>query len=356
LRSEAIAIDGRYQEQGATATTVAELLEVPARTLRHWRQMSVGGIVPARALGRPQARCPQEQAREVVSFLQGQGPWVGVAVLRGAFPAAPRAELRELLAVFRYLWACQHPRERQELHWLRVGAVWALDFTEVTGRIDGHFRYVLAVRDLASGLQLCWRPVADLSVAPVLAELGLLFTLAGAPLVLKSDNGPAFRAGVVKRLLRRWGVWPLYSPPGRPGYNGAIEASIGSLKRRTQYAAYRAGHGGDWTSGDVDEARQEANGTARPRGPRGMTPAQAWECRQPPTGAEREQFAALVRQQEAASRRQEGIAEEAVLEHYEQAALHRRVLTQVLVERGLLTITRRRIPQRFFGRKVANIT
>jgi hypothetical protein len=42
-------------------------------------------------------------------------------------------------------------------------------------------------------------------------------------------------------------------------------------------------------------------------------------------------------------------------DHYEEAALYRRVLTQVLVERGLLTMTRRRIPQKFFGQKVAII-
>jgi hypothetical protein len=173
--------------------------------------------------------------------------------------------------------------------------------------------------------------------------------------VLKSDNGSAFRAGRQKGLCGRWQVWPLYSPPGQPSYNGAIEASIGSLKTRTQVTAYRYGHGTAWTTSDLDAARDLANSSARPRGPRGPTPTELWEGRRAPTGEERDGFALQVRRGEALLRAESNIAPEAVLEHYEQAALHRRVLTQVLVESGYLSITRRRIPQRFFGQEAANI-
>jgi transposase InsO family protein len=231
-----------------------------------------------------------------------------------------------------------------------------MDFTEVSHPIDGRFPYVFAVRDLASGLQLAWEPVADPTTAAVIPVLRRLFTVAGAPLVLKSDNGSAFRADRLKWFLGDWLAWPLYSPPGRPGYNGAIEASIGSLKIRTKYAAYRAGHEGAWTTADLDAARDLANSSARPRGPRGPTPAEIWEARQASRTSEREAFAAQVGQAEARARQQAGIPLEALLDHYEQAALHRRVLPQVLMEGGYLTIRRRRIPQRFFGRKVANIT
>src|SRR5205807_2895655 len=99
-----------------------------------------------------------------------------------------RAELEDLLGCYRHLWLAEHPRELCELHWHVPGAVWAMDFTEVRQWIDGRYRYVFAVRDLASGLQLAWRPVPDLSVAAVLPELQLLFTIHGPPLVLKSDN------------------------------------------------------------------------------------------------------------------------------------------------------------------------
>src|SRR5207244_5338653 len=138
-----------------------------------------------------------------------------------------------------------------------------------------------------------------------------------------------------------------YSPPATPGYNGAIEASIGSLKTRTKFEAYRSGRAGVWTSADLDAARDLANTSARPRGPRGPTPAEVWETRRPPTQAQRAAFPALVQDQEMIARRQDGIAADAVLTHYEHAALQRRVLTQVLLEGGFLTITRRPIPTRF---------
>jgi transposase InsO family protein len=355
IRAEAALIAGHWHNEGLAALEVANLLDLPPRTLRHWRHELDIGRLQGKALGRPHARCTPEQGQTVIRFLHQHGPWVGVPTLTGAFAATPRAELRDLLRVFRHLWASQHPLETQILHWHQVGTVWAMDFTKVMQPIDERFPYVFAVRDLASGFQLAWQPVLDMTTPTAQAELELLFTIYGAPLVLKSDNGSAFRAEGLKAFLRRWQVWPLYSPPGQPGYNGAIEASIGSLKARTKYQAYRNGHLGAWTSADLHGARESANAVARPRGGRGPTPAQAWESRRPATWAERAALAALVHQGEEEIRRQEGIAVEASLDHYTQAALHRRVLTQVLVERSYLSITRRRIPQQFFGQKAANI-
>lgn len=355
IRGDAVTLAEQLQLLNVPWTETAALLDVPARTLRHWRHQATGVGEAVSFLGRPPAQGSAEQRTAVLAFLHDHGPWVGLPTLRAEFAEVPRAELRDLLAVYRHLWSVQHPRVLQELHWLQVGAVWAMDFTDVKQRIDGCSRYVFAVRDLASGMQLAWLPVADLTTAPVRAELQVLFTIYGAPLVLKSDNGSAFRAEVVKALLRAWQVWPLYSPPGQPGYNGAIEASIGSLKKRTLFVAERDGHADAWTSADLEQARAQANGTSRPRGPHGPTPEQAWESRQPLTLGERLAFAAQVRDLEEQARRQAGIARDEPLNHYEQATLHRRVLQEALVGSGILSITRRRIAQRFFGQKVANI-
>jgi Integrase core domain len=356
VRLEAALLASAWQDQGVPAPEIAQLLDCPARTLRHWQHQCGADRLQAQPLGRPHRHGTVEESQEVMRFLHSHGPWVGMPTLTGAFAGLPAAELRDLLRLFRHLWIGQHPRQRSVLHWHQLGTVWAMDFTKVKHLIDGIYPYIFAVRDLASGLQLAWRPVLALDAATAQAELEVLFTIHGAPWVLKSDNGSAFLAASTKRQLGCWQVWPLYSPPGQPGYNGAIEASIGSLKKRTQHAAYLAGHAGDWTTADLDCARAFANQVARPRGAAGPTPEQMWESRRPPTLAEREAFGAAVRQLEERIRAQAGIAPEAPLEHYEQAALHRRVLTQVLVERGLLTITRRRLPQTFYGQKVANIT
>jgi hypothetical protein len=155
----------------------------------------------------------------------------------------------------------------------------------------------------------------------------------------------------VGRAQVEQGKGVLGSPPGRPWYNGAIEASIGSLKTRTQFEASRQGHADEWTSADLEDARRSYNERARPR--RG-TAEQEWSVRQGVRGKERRQFGEAVCRQESVMRQQGGQEVTAELDHDEQAALHREVLESVLVQRGLLLLTWRRIPQRIFGQKTAD--
>ena len=161
----------------------------------------------------------------------------------------------------------------------------------------------MAVRDLASGMQLLWLPVPEATATTTTAALLSLFMLYGAPLVLKLDNGSPFVAGVTRALLAQWQVIPLYSPPGRPQYNGAIEAGIGALKVRTHYQAVRQGQPGEWTLADAEAARQQANTLGRPWGAHGPAPAERWASRHIVTNQERQAFAASVasRQEEAAA-------------------------------------------------------
>jgi transposase InsO family protein len=81
----------------------------------------------------------------------------------------------------------------QRVAWRRA-CVWAVDFTEAPLPVDGHDRYLLAVRDLASGQQLLWLPVAQATAQETMQALAGLFVVWGAPLVLKSDNGSPFIA------------------------------------------------------------------------------------------------------------------------------------------------------------------
>ena len=84
--------------------------------------------------------------------------------------------------------------------------------------------HLLVVRDLASGNVLLATPAPGESASLVVTVLASLFRWFGAPLVLKLDNGGPFITDEIKDLLRRHGVLPLYSPPGLPRYNGAVEA------------------------------------------------------------------------------------------------------------------------------------
>ena len=109
------------------------------------------------------------------------------------------------------------------------------------------------------------------------------------------------RRGVAE-LLERHEVLALFSPPRWPRCNGSIEAGIGSLKRRTELGAARAGHAGYWTWDDVEGARQEANTLARPRGPHGPCPEELWSARTAISVEERAAFRACVEAFQAAAR------------------------------------------------------
>lgn len=86
----------------------------------------------------------------------------------------------------------------------------ATDFTEPPTPIDGRYRVVLTVRDLASGCTLAAMPCITDNATAVTAVLVVLFAEHGAPLVIKADNGPAF-------IGRTVSVWP------RPSADQGVE-------------------------------------------------------------------------------------------------------------------------------------
>jgi transposase InsO family protein len=182
-----------------------------------------------------------------------------------------------------------------------------------------------------------------------------LFVVHGAPLVLKSDNGPAFTAEATQALLASAGVIPLLSPPYTPRYNGAIEAGIGSLKTRTERHAARAGHAGDWSSDDVAAAQAEANALSRPHGADQPAPEQIWQARRRLSAVERVLFQATVarlRDQESA---RVGLATDGSPDTRKARRVERVAIRRALGEHGLLLFSRRRIPLPIRKRKTAII-
>ena len=121
--------------------------------------------------------------------------------------------------------------------------MWAIDHVVPPAPIDGVDHAVLAIRDLASGMQLGWLPVSDQTEPVATAALESLFLEHGPPLVLKSDNGSAFKSEAFQAMLARYGVAWLPSPPRKPWYNGSCEAGNDSLGIRTDHFAGRAGAG-----------------------------------------------------------------------------------------------------------------
>ncbi len=170
----------------------------------------------------------------------------------------------------------------------------------------------------------------------------MLFTIHGAPLVVKSANGSAFIAEAVRRLLAPWEVFPLSSPPRMPSYNGACEASIGSLKTRTKKQAEAQKRPGEWSSTDAEAARAEGNGL--PRGRRlGPSRTRLWNARPPLVAAERSRFQEAYRREVRPARLEKGFWEDRPLTRKEQAAVDRIALRRALVARDYLEFRRRRI-------------
>ena len=146
-------------------------------------------------LGRPVQLAPAAECNRIISRIDELGPGIGVPTLRAEFADVTRSQLTDILGGFRQEGRCQHRQVLQELHWSTPGAVWAIDFHGPRAQpVDSRFPYLLAVRDLASGLVLLWLAVADATARSTVAALEMLFFVHGAPLVLKSDNGSAFIA------------------------------------------------------------------------------------------------------------------------------------------------------------------
>jgi hypothetical protein len=182
-----------------------------------------------------------------------------------------------------------------------------------------------------------------------------LFLQYGPPLVLKCDNGSAFRSELLQTLLGAWRVVPLFSPPCTPRYNGACEAANHALKSRTQQQAEFSGHPEQWTAEDLEQARRHSNELYLPDERAWLTAQEHWNAEPPIDDNERQTFLDTVA-------RIRGELPTRLTAHNapstsppELAKLDRRVLRRALVELGLLTTTRRSIALPLSRRKMARI-
>jgi transposase InsO family protein len=110
--------------------------------------------------------------------------------------------------------------------WHRPGLVWSIDATEYQSSkliplqdLASRYRFTPLVSSIEDGRQIA-------------AFLDKNFRHHGAPLFLKRDNGSPFNNRHIDAVLAQHLVLPLNNPPCFPRYNGAMEKSIGDLKRR----------------------------------------------------------------------------------------------------------------------------
>ncbi|MGO9115735.1 MAG: hypothetical protein ACLP9L_41545 [Thermoguttaceae bacterium] len=207
-RLQAVAFDHWAARQGVRQGVAAKQLGLAPGTLAFWEHRWHKNDLAARPLGRPCHRSNPQLRNHAVGLMRAVGPRISAAAVQAAFPELARREAENLRYRFRRLWKLDNQRLIHVLHWHHPGAVWAMDHSEPTRAIDGRWRYILAVRDLASGLQLAWLPVLDETTETTIDALQWLFLEHGPPLVLKSDNGSGFIAQTMHGFFG-----PLAGPP-----------------------------------------------------------------------------------------------------------------------------------------------
>ena len=149
-------------------------------------------------------------------------------------------------------------------------------------------------RDLGGNYQVDWLSVDSKDAEAVNKILEARYKEYGAPLVQKGDWG--FAAKSTMKLLDKWGVFFLLSPEHYPKYNGSTEAGINSMTARTDHHAMRNGRPGEWSCGDCETSRLEANETSRPWGSNGLVPDEVWRNHKPISDEERARFKEAVLQ------------------------------------------------------------
>lgn len=311
----------------------AEMLAVSERTLAQWRRLQGAGDLKARPRGRPLRRSDPATRNTLIAHIRDLGPQTGVEVLRSHSPPMPRSEITDVVRRFRQLWRQRRRRSFLRLKWTTPGTVWAMDHALPPQPIDGQHAAILAVRDLASGEPLLWRPTADMTAEATIEALEPLLAERGRPLVIKSDNGSAFKSEDMKGFLKSRGIHQLFSPPKTPRYNGSCEAGIRRLKEQTEYEAARHGRPGEWTGRDLDRARRVRTLL---HAPDGASPVD--ECVRAAFA-----FTVAVKEVQAADELLYGRdgGRRRTNDHIMRVALSR-----ALLEHGLLHIKRRRIPLR----------
>jgi transposase InsO family protein len=190
---------------------------------------------PTRNPGRPShPQAQEEQVREAVRGYRETGSkTAGEATLKQAIPWAPIRLIRKVLKEQKAAWRA-HSRAGERERRITVlvmnrDVLWCLDATHL-GRMARRSIEGQVLRDAASRRTLIVTVGEVATTEEVVALLVEMETRGRLPLVLSTDNGPAYVAMEVERWLKRHHVIHLKNLPRTPRHNAVAERAIGELK------------------------------------------------------------------------------------------------------------------------------
>jgi transposase InsO family protein len=255
-----------------------------------------------------------------IANLVRKRPAIGLPKLRRLIPGLPKNAAAAFLKHLKRLRRRRRKRYWRRLRWLLPGAVWAIDGTWLDVPVDARGRRALVVVELHSKKVLCLDSVPGERGGAAVACLKRLIAKHGAPLVLKADNGSAFRSKAVAELCRQHGITLLHSPVRRPRFNGTCEVSGRWAKRRAQAAAQLRGSTDRLTQADHDCAVTFRGEMARV------------------DDAMRARFRDIVAEQLAVVIAEQGLAGDADLSDHVRRSLERVAVQQALTRCHILSI------------------
>jgi putative transposase len=110
-----------------------------------------------------------------------------------------------------------------------IDHVWSYDFV-MDATEDARRLKVMPIVDEYSRECLALEVARSITAEDVVDTLDRLFTERGEPAYIRSDNGPEFIAGAIRRWLAISGVKTLYIEPGAPWENAYSETFISRLR------------------------------------------------------------------------------------------------------------------------------
>jgi putative transposase len=210
-------------QRGLSQRRACGLLGLSRSTLGYELKLPIKDKPVIEAMKTLSAQYPRYGYRRIRIFLRRQGfelSWSRThRIWRQAGLLLPKKRPRKRIATGR-------PRAHSPF---KANIVWAYDFVFDT-TADGQQIKCLTIVDEYTRECLAIDVAGSIRSKRVIAVLSRLISLHGAPMFLRSDNGPEFVSHAILEWIAQAGIATALNDPGKPWQNGADESFNGKFR------------------------------------------------------------------------------------------------------------------------------